>query len=60
MDQDESGTSGTVFVSAKDYLCRLVSDIYGLRARSKEDSADQKDAVDRGCRGCGEGPEVRG
>ena len=60
MDQDESGTSGTVFVSAKDDLCRLVFDIDELRARSKGGSDVQKYAVDSGCRGGGEGPEVRG
>ena len=49
-DQDEAGTYGAVFTSAKSEVLRIAYDIYGVRDISEGAKANWKDDVDRGRR----------
>ena len=46
-EQDEAGTDGDTFSSAKAKVYRIASDIDGVRKRSKGAKDNQKDAVKR-------------
>ena len=48
---------GTAFASTKAELCRLTSEINGVRERSEGGEVDRKDAFDRGRRREVEVPE---
>ena len=56
-EHDEARTDRAAFVSAKANVCRLSSEIDGVRERSEGSEFDWKDAVDRGLGGKGKGPE---
>ena len=59
-DHDEERMDGTAFASTKSELCRLTSEINGVRERSEGGEADWNGAVDKGHVGEGEGSEVQG
>ena len=46
-DQDEAGTAGVAFTSAKSKVCRLASNLDGVREWYKRDEADRKDSIKR-------------
>ena len=53
--QYKAGTEGAALVSVNDEVCRLASNIKGVRGWYKGDEDGYKDTTNRGHRGEGEG-----